>query len=130
MPSLAEALEPADFKELVLKKVAEFLELKKPIKLRKRGAEVIGRVASNMPEAVLAGDFKRYIFTCTGDTNWHIRKILGHHLKTVIKNISKTFFNQQLYEEMLELLHDEDLMVRLEAVEGLIDSMNTKLTSK
>lgn len=37
---------------------------------------------------------------------------------------------QVFYEEMLELLGDEDLMVRLEALEGLIDIMPTKLNQQ
>lgn len=46
----------------------------------------------------------------------------------VVTRISKNTFQDYFYSELIELLNDEDLMVRLEAIDSLIDILSTFLT--
>ena len=55
---------------------------------------------------------------------------MAKHLKELIhKKFSKKVIQDHFYEELVELLNDEDLMVRLEALEGIGEIMQSKLTS-
>jgi len=68
---------------------------------------------------------KSSIFKCTTDQHWTIRKILAQSLKELIGSgrLSVSAFKAGFYEETLELIHDVDLMVRMEMVELLTEIM-------
>lgn len=71
----------------------------------------------------------KLILTCSRDTKWYFRKLISFHLKEVLsERLSNQVFQEYFYDEMVELLNDEDLMVRLEAIEGVIGVMATKIT--
>jgi hypothetical protein len=49
---------------------------------------------------------------------------MTNHLKDVINHkLTKQTFQSVFYDEMVDLLNDEDLMVRLEAIEGIVEIM-------
>ena len=48
----------------------------------------------------------------------------------ILTRISKENFLEYFYDELVELLMDEDLMVRLEAVEAIVEIMPTKLNAE
>jgi hypothetical protein len=79
---------------------------------------------------VIYKDLKKLIFNCTQDTNWHFRKEMTKHMKVVFENkLSKQSFQAYFYPEIVELINDEDLMVRLEALESVVGLMPTKLSA-
>jgi hypothetical protein len=54
---------------------------------------------------------------------------MTNHLKDVINHkLTKQTFQSVFYDEMVDLLNDEDLLVRLEAIEGIVEIMQSKLT--
>jgi hypothetical protein len=51
------------------------------------------------------------------------------HLKLVFENkLSNNTFQTYFYPEIIELINDEDLMVRLEALESVVGLMPNKLS--
>ena len=53
----------------------------------------------------------------------NLKEIFTHRL-------SKNGFQQYFYEELVELINDEDILVRMEALEVAIEIMQTKITEK
>lgn len=46
------------------------------------------------------------------------------HLKDIVSlKLSKDAFQKYFYEELIELMNDEDLLVRLEAIEVAVEVM-------
>jgi hypothetical protein len=49
------------------------------------------------------------------------------YLKDVLsKRLTKDSFQNCFFEELIELINDEDLLVRIEALEVAVDIMSTK----
>lgn len=52
-------------------------------------------------------------------------------LKEILsQKISKDAFQKHFYEELIELINDEDMLVRLEGLEVVIEIMQTKITAE
>lgn len=47
-----------------------------------------------------------------------------------VKRLSKENFQKHFYEELIELINDEDLLVRLEALDVAVEIMPTKITGE
>lgn len=77
---------------------------------------------------MLLKELKKLVFNCTQDNNWHVRNIMTKHLKPVVsRTLSKVNFQDYFYDEMLELLNDMDIMVRLEALEAVVEIIPSKI---
>ena len=59
-----------------------------------------------------------------------MRKAITTYLKEIfMNNLSKESFQEYFYEELIELLNDEDLQIRLEAIEVAVEIMPTRINS-
>lgn len=58
------------------------------------------------------------------DPNWKIRKISAQYLKSMFTLIPKSSIQQTFYIEIRELLNDEDIYVKLQALESYLDMLN------
>lgn len=70
---------------------------------------------------------KKFILQCVRDHNWHFRKVIAKFFKPIIEKLTKEIFQSTFYEDLIDLLNDEDIMVRLEAIDDLVEIMNIKL---
>jgi hypothetical protein len=53
---------------------------------------------------------------------------MTQNLKNIfVKKLSKQAFQSYFYEELIELIHDEDMLVRIEALEVSVELMQTML---
>ena len=63
------------------------------------------------------------------DQNWYYRQTIIHYIRKAFKDVlSKDTFQTYFYHELIELLNDEDTMVRLETIETAIEVMPGKVT--
>ena len=64
---------------------------------------------------------------CTQDMNCLIRKAMADGLSKVTANMSKETFQDYFYEEMVDLISDEDIIVKMVALEWATGLMDKKL---
>eukprot|EP00347_Sterkiella_histriomuscorum_P008189 403346040 len=121
-PTLCQSMSQKCLKTVCLPKLQEMLDSKPQPKRRKRGAEMIGILVANSTEDTIVKELRKYIFACTQDHNWNFRKSMTSQMKEVFsKKISKETFQNYFYEELIELINDEDLLVRIEALEVAVE---------
>jgi hypothetical protein len=54
-------------------------------------------------------DLRKLLLICVHDNNWHFRKVIAKYMKNIIcEKLSKDTFQTYFYNELIDLLNDED----------------------
>lgn len=87
--SLVGRVSESMIRENCIPTIKRMLELKKPIKMRKDGASMLGGIGKEWDQTFIMKHVIKLIFYYCQDPNWNIRKIMAIYLKDVCKKLSK-----------------------------------------
>jgi len=97
------------------------VDFKKKIPLRKYGVDLIVKVSLRYDEKFIMTHLKDMILFWWRDMNWNIRLSICEHISKICKKMSKKNWMELLYTEIVEFLNDVEILVRLTAIEEVLE---------
>mmetsp|Transcript_16774 Transcript_16774/g.19416 ORF Transcript_16774/g.19416 Transcript_16774/m.19416 type:complete len:358 (+) Transcript_16774:370-1443(+) len=107
--------------KVVIPTVKSLVDLTKKIPVRKYGVWLIVQMTLKYDEACIIGSIKGLILYCCQDLNWNIRLAICEEFPKICGKLSKENCLDILYPEIVEFLNDVEILVRLTAIEIVLE---------
>ena len=120
---IADRFDFAKVKEIAVPCLVELCKLTNPINRRMVGFTLFSWLGKEYGEAGMKEEpsILRHVMNAFTDTNWKIRSIAAKYMHSIVSNVSTKMIQSEFYPEMRELLADEEMFVRLDAIESFIE---------
>ena len=112
----------------------QLCQLTEPLGNRKVSVYIIGHLATVVSKEFYMGKVLKYAKSLCQDFNYEIRMIMCKYIDTVCRVLCKDYPNlsTEFFDEVLELLDDEENLVRVEAIfafTSILDLVNKEIVN-
>lgn len=105
----------------VIPTVKSMIDMKTKIPIRKYAVKLIVDMTLKYEEDDILKYMKGLLLYCWQDMNWNIRLAICEQLSEICKKLSKDSCLEIFYPEIVEFLNDVEILVRLTAIETVLD---------
>lgn len=105
----------------VIPTVKSMIDMKTKIPIRKYAVNLIVDMTLKYEEDDILKYMKGLLLYCWQDMNWNIRLAICEQLSQICKKLSKDSCLEIFYPEIVEFLNDVEILVRLTAIETVLD---------